>query len=106
MGEGGVPVRRGRRPGGGLRSPRSPGDGAHHRRLHGGVRPQESDLVAEAARRLGEETSALHTLFTGVSYRLAPSASLLLLNQRRNYGLNLADVDVMEEENFLCRYIS
>lgn len=54
LGESGLLVRGGGGPGGGLRTARPPGHGPHHRGLHGGVCPQESDLVAEEERRLGK----------------------------------------------------
>ncbi|TMS20161.1 Bcl-2-related ovarian killer protein-like protein A [Larimichthys crocea] len=52
-GQSGFLVRRGRSPGSGLRSPWSSSDGSYHCRLHGGVCPQEPDLLVEKERRLG-----------------------------------------------------
>lgn len=60
MGEGGLLVRCGGSSGGGLRTPWSSSYGPHHRRLHGGVRPQESDSMVEEERRLGKEKHLIH----------------------------------------------
>lgn len=53
MGEGRLAVRCCRRLGSGLCSPWPPGDGPHHRGLHGGVCPQKSVVLVEETRRLG-----------------------------------------------------
>lgn len=56
MGKGGVFIRRGRRLGSGLRTPRSSSHGPYHRRLHGRVCTQESDLLVKKKRGLGKDS--------------------------------------------------
>lgn len=54
VGEGGFFVRRGRSLGSGLCSPWSSSYGSYHCRLHGGVCPQEPDLLVKEERGLGK----------------------------------------------------
>lgn len=54
MGKGGFFVCRGRGLSSGLCTPWSSSYGPHHRRLYGGVCPQESDLLVKKERGLGK----------------------------------------------------
>lgn len=59
MGEGGIPVCGSWCPGGGLREAWSPSHGPHHRRLHGGVCPQEPGFLVEEERRMGKINTSI-----------------------------------------------
>lgn len=59
VGEGGIPVCGSWCPGGGLREAWSPSHGPHHRRLHGGVCPQEPGFLVEEERRMGKINTSI-----------------------------------------------